>query len=137
MALKYCDMYYNDQSYYVNKCTSADSLEQLHESIKQARQELIELETAACARYNEITAIVWYHQVDISREQNQYSRDKKVKINVRLYKVGMLNGEQCACEWVYGKHNQYAYQEKKAAYAYAKELSNQYNHCKIIDKLKK
>ena len=136
MAIRWCERYYKDQDYYIHKATSAEYLLKISADIKGARAELDEMEQAIYTRFNEIQRDIKYPQVEITREQNQYSQDKKVKLNVRLVYLITLDGIEIKKEWEYSKSKQFTYPEKKAAIAYANELSRQYNHCKIITHMK-
>lgn len=137
MGLYWVEYHNKDRDYHINKCTDATALLKMSAEIKSARAELDEMEQAIHARYNEIQRVIKYPQVEINREQNQYSRDKKVKINVRLMYSLMMDGKEIKKEYAYNTAKQFSYQEKKAAYTYADELSKSNNHCRIIDLLRR
>lgn len=136
MSLSSCINYHKDMSYYVGKATSEKELLTLNESIKRAREELAVLEEAIFHRYQEVQRIVWYNKVVITREQNRYSKDKRVTLRVVVYRVATLDGVQIKQEYIYGSDESFSWAERKSVERTAKELSKKYNNCPIENLVK-
>lgn len=116
MVIRWCERYYKDQDYYIHKATTEELLK-ISADIK-TRAELDEMEQAIYTRFNEIQRVIKYPQVEITREQNQYSQDKKWKLNVRPQPYLItLDGIEIKKEWEYSKSKQFTYPEKKSAIA--------------------
>ena len=136
MSLSSCSNYHKDMSYYVGKATSEKELLNLSESIKGAREELKALEEAVFHRYQEVQRIVWYNKVIIKREQNRYSKDKRVTVKVIAYRVATLDGIQINQEYIYGSDKSFSWAERKNAEILAEALSKKYNNCPIENMMK-
>lgn len=126
MSIRWIQNVFNDPDYYIKGCYDKNSLLKISGDIEKARQELKDLEQMVFDQYQKADLVTHRTTIESHREQNNYSSDKKVKINIKAYDIYVYEGREVKRELIYKSIKQFSYQEIKDAAGYIKSLLKEY-----------
>ena len=118
MSLKYLARIENESSYYIEKQFEFKSLTNLYKECEEAEKQIQDFKKRIMVQYNAATQTVERIKVIALRNKNEYSNDKRVKINVQVRKVKVLNGVEVTNDYIYGDSKEFSYQDKSEALLY-------------------
>jgi hypothetical protein len=122
MSLKWCKNIDDDKEYYILKNYDVKSLMSISQDLEKAAQEIKELQQLISTQYANATRTVEYKRIIARKDQNMYSKDKKVYIVVNLESYLMLEGKEVKSNSDYNLSKKFAYSDIKLAAQYIKEL---------------
>jgi len=94
----------------------------ISQDLEKAAQEIKELQQLIATQYANATRTVEYKRIIARKDQNMYSKDKKVYIVVNLESYLMLEGKEVKSNSDYSLSKKFAYSDIKLAAQYIKEL---------------
>ena len=124
MSLKWCKNIDDDKEYYILKNYDVKSLITISQDLEKAAQEIKELQQLIATQYANATRTVEYKRITARKDQNMYSKDKKVYIVVVIETYLMLDGKEVKSNSDYSFSKKFAYSDIKLAVQYIKELKH-------------
>lgn len=126
MNLKYLSRLEGSEDYYIEKNFKTNDLMKLYKEIEEAETVLKSYKERIMTQYNAATQTVDQIIVVSRKIKNDYSRDKKVKINIQVRKIKLFNGVEVANDFIYSDSKDFSYQNKSDALLYVYDRLKKY-----------